>query len=210
MSNKCFPSLNKTIVSSSDYIDSIRKREKWKGLRKSVANKKSMSSGYGLGIDANGNGAVLTAKSHEDLLDVAKGKFYENSSIVGARSFKNDIWAGSKLYVDARTTSDLKDYSELYFNDQSDYWRGSNSLPLHGFSYPYRVELTYQPPDNTHELPQKTRRTPVDVKTTSFYTYIPDPNNPDNLIDLSVNTIKTPDSPNKVLDTWQKGRYSIK
>ena len=96
MSNRPFGSLNKTIVNSSDYIAKRRQVAVYR-------NAKLPASGFGIATEnSTQDKVVVTARNHEDLLTLTKGRYHCADSS-GADTLKYDIWSGNKMVVDYRT-----------------------------------------------------------------------------------------------------------
>lgn len=94
MYSRPFPSLNKTIVNSSDYIAKKRQVATYK-------NAKRKTSGFGVGT-TDLSSVVVTAPNYEELLTLTKGMHHcTNDS--GAETLKYDIWSGNKMVVEYGT-----------------------------------------------------------------------------------------------------------
>ena len=95
MYSRPFPSLNKTIVNSSDYIAKKRQVATYK-------NAKRETSGFGVGkVDLSS--VVVTAPNYEELLTLTKGMHHSICDNSGAETLKYDIWSGNKMVVDYGT-----------------------------------------------------------------------------------------------------------
>jgi hypothetical protein len=98
MYSRPFPSLNKTIVNSSDYIAKKRQVATYK-------NAKRETSGFGV-ADVSGSPdekLVVTAPNYEELLGLTKGMCHCLNDNSGAETLKYDIWSGNKMVVDYGT-----------------------------------------------------------------------------------------------------------
>ena len=95
MYSRPFPSLNKTIVNSSDYIAKKRQVATYK-------NAKRETSGFGVGkVDLSS--VVVTAPNYEELLTLTKGMYHSICDNSGAETLKYDIWSGNKMVVEYGT-----------------------------------------------------------------------------------------------------------
>ena len=131
---KCqYPSLNNTIVNSSDHI----KKKKQKAM---YLNAEQTGSGFGVSKNTNGNAVVVTARNYADLLELSKGRMLHNSrcngSGTGAETLTNDIWAGNKTEAAEGQTITIDDTTD-------EYKTGHKARPMHGFRFPHRVPLEY-------------------------------------------------------------------
>ena len=105
-SNRCFNTLNKTIVNSSDLTSSRRQTTMYKEIAKnstSVAGPdpvKKSGSTYNDNFIVKGTAAdpcLAAAKNYELLLDITKGKRFANPLLDGASAAKYEMWVGNVL-----------------------------------------------------------------------------------------------------------------
>lgn len=96
MYSRPFPSLNKTIVNSSDYIAKKRQVATYK-------NAKHETSGFGVAVTSNDEKVVVTAPNYEELLTLTKGMHHSMCDNSGAETLKYDIWSGNKMVVEYGT-----------------------------------------------------------------------------------------------------------
>jgi hypothetical protein len=105
-SNRCFNTLNKTIVNSSDLTSSRRQTT----IYKEIANNSTSVTGpdpvkkdgstYNANFIVKGTAAepcLASAKNYELLLDITKGKRFANPLLDGAASAKYEMWVGNVL-----------------------------------------------------------------------------------------------------------------
>jgi hypothetical protein len=109
---------------------------------------------YAIGIRVNGETMVLTAPSQGELLEIVKAKYIANPSLTGADTCIYNVQAGN-LIADDGTTQNLE------FNSSNQFWRCANADPLHGFTYPSTVDLTFQSPNTSKNIPATTDGTDV-------------------------------------------------
>jgi len=225
-SNRCFGTYTKDITSSSDYITSKKQRSIYKTLQSDSINyggnptKKNGSKyndNFYVSSTSNknnpcvdGSNVLLACKSYELLLDITKGKKY-NNPLMNNSAVKFSMWAGNvtqvsytddqipvvelkwntdadmivngsnnrilfpspciddcnwnssaypgfvidpsnQIFYDNCSSDDiednlnkppswLKNTGSLSFKHTNYYWKGANAQPLHGISYPGKINM---------------------------------------------------------------------
>ncbi len=132
MYSRPFPSLNKTIVNSSDYIAKKRQVATYK-------NAKRETSGFGVAVTSNDEKVVVTAPNYEELLTLTKGMHCCISDNSGAETLKYDIWSGNKMVVEYGTHNPVTYTGDLDAAGGATNTRGgkSNMIP-----YPTTINTT--------------------------------------------------------------------
>tara|TARA_B100001769_G_scaffold273698_1_gene270453 strand:- start:1858 stop:2442 length:585 start_codon:yes stop_codon:yes gene_type:complete len=132
MYSRPFPSLNKTIVNSSDYIAKKRQVSTYKN-----ANRET--SGFGVGKIDDLTSVVVTAPNYEELLTLTKGRHHCIVDNSGAETLKYDIWSGNKMVVDYGTHNPVTYTGDLDAAGGATNTRGgkSNMIP-----YPTTINTT--------------------------------------------------------------------
>ena len=130
-----YPSLNKTIVNSSDHI----KMKKQKAM---YSNATQSESGFGIATDTIGNKVVVTARNYTDLLELTKGRtHFGDDGNDGAETLVNDIWAGNKTRVTNQGSTSESSVIPSEYEGKSQYTSGNNARPLYGFRFPHRLPI---------------------------------------------------------------------
>ena len=114
-SNRCFNTLNKTIVNASDLTQSKRQTTIYKDLANNTISAagpdpiKNNGSTYNDNFIVKGgntdNACLVAAKNYDLLLDLTKGKRFANPVLNGASAAKYEMWAGNVLEANYNTNS---------------------------------------------------------------------------------------------------------
>ena len=130
-----YPSLNKTIVNSSDHI----KMKKQKAM---YSNATQSESGFGIATNTSGDKVVVTARNYTDLLELSRGRSHcGDDGNDGAETLVNDIWAGNKTRVTNQGNDSEPSLIPFAYKGKPQYTAGNKAIPLYGFRFPHRLPI---------------------------------------------------------------------
>lgn len=111
-SNRCFHTIDQTIINASDLTQSKRQRTIYNNLTENTLSVygpnpiKNNGSRYNNNFVVKGGGigssdaCLVSAKSYDLLLDLTKGKRFANPVLDGASATTNELWIGNVLELD--------------------------------------------------------------------------------------------------------------
>lgn len=112
MASRCFPILNRDIEYSGDYTRSKKQSTIYKSLRNSIADNLNKIRKYENNyVISDTSGLLISANSHEALLDITKGKYYSNPLLTGASAAKYESWTGVFILSDLSGIASIQDLS---------------------------------------------------------------------------------------------------
>lgn len=108
--NKCFNSVDQTIINASDLIHSKRQKTIYKNLSENTnssagpdpikLNGSRYNDKFIVKGGAGNNACLASAKNYELLLDLAKGKRFINPVLDGGSVDTDELWFGNVLEID--------------------------------------------------------------------------------------------------------------
>lgn len=165
MASRCFPTLNRDIDYSGEYTRAKKQSTIYKSLRSAILSNDTLDktqkyeTKYKICKDCEllcGNkGQVVSANSHEALLDITKGKYYTNPLLIGASAAKYESWAGGFILSDVSGIASIQDLS----------WNTTNTTLVKGLN------------NNTFQFPPLSQPDTKDWNTHAYPGFIIDPNN---------------------------------
>ena len=109
ISNKCFNSLNKTIVDSGDYIKKKKQTTLYTNISNNIAkygvpsplkNNVRYDDSFGISSCSDNSGVLLYAKNYDLLLDITKGKYFSNPNFGSGAPASWEMWSGNTYIID--------------------------------------------------------------------------------------------------------------
>lgn len=119
MASRCFPILNRDIEYSGDYTRSKKQSTIYKSLRNAITSNDDLKktqkyeNNYNIyksfDLLCGNKGYIISASSHEALLDITKGKYYTNPLLTGASAAKYESWTGVFILSDVSGVASIQD-----------------------------------------------------------------------------------------------------
>ena len=193
-SNRCFNTLNKTIVNSSDLTNYKKQLVIYKNLSGNATSingpdpKKKNGSYYNDNFIVKGtidDPCLASAKNYELLLDITKGKKFANPILDGASAAKYEMWSGNVIEANyyannvipvramdpSGTDGNIKDGSDntiLFPSPCIDDCSWNNSV-YPGYTIDPSQTLFYKECDDTNKLPAYINVCDVSFRSTNYY-----------------------------------------